>query len=96
MPEIKISHPIVMLDLTDVPKDSAIALRNLLGQHFKARDIDVHVGYSEADGAIRIVVKSVNESMSECNALIHDTIGVWLNAPMYDSISTKKGRTIRW
>lgn len=85
-----------MLDLTGVPKGSAIELRDLLDQHFKARDIDTHVGYSEADGAIRIVVKSVTESMSECNELIHDTIGVWLHAPMYDSISTKKGRTIRW
>lgn len=96
MPEIKISHPIVMLDLTDVPQRDAIKLRNLLERHFKVRNISARVGYSDAAHAMRITIRSVDQSMAECDAVIRSTIAVWIDARAIDSMSTKKGRTVRW
>ncbi|MDB5168093.1 MAG: hypothetical protein JWO55_351 [Candidatus Saccharibacteria bacterium] len=97
MPHIKVSYPIIALELTDVPKGSAKKLRKLLGKYLKARGINARVGYSEVDSAIRIYIKSMSESTNACNALIQDTILV-LEGGITNckSISTKKGRIISW
>lgn len=97
MPEIKISHPTIMIDLTDISKRDAITLRGLLTKYFKVRSIDAHVGYSDTNNSLRVVVRSVDASMRECTALVHDAINIWLGEiSECESISTKRGRTIRW
>lgn len=81
----------------DVSKEDTIKLRGLLDTSFKVRGIDAHVGYSDTSGGLQVVVKSVDASMRECSALIHDVIIVWMgDVPECESISTKRGRTIRW
>jgi hypothetical protein len=97
MPHIKVSYPIIALELTDVPKGSAKKLRKLLGKYLKARGINARVGYSEVDSAIRIYIKSMSESTNDCNALILGTIADWMgDSAKGKSISTKDGRTISW
>ena len=86
-----------MITLTDVSKGRATKLRNLLGEHFKARGIDADVAYSEPDSAIRVAVRSLDEPMVDCDELIRNTITVWIgDAPEATSMRTKKGRTISW
>ncbi|MET0979896.1 MAG: hypothetical protein ABWX90_01415 [Candidatus Saccharimonadales bacterium] len=83
--------------MTDVSTDRATKLRNMLGEHFKARGIDADVGYSEPDSAIRVVIGSLEVPMVDCDELMRNTVAVWMgDAPEATSILKKKGRTISW